>query len=196
MPFVRMDIEPPRTTLPDTIVDMATAEPTAAQAADMLISLCSRAGVPIRIIAERLQDRHPYRYASELRRGVRMLAGGSLSLLEVRYFECVEQAHGLLPGARQVPVDVDGRTLWEDIVYEDLGTPLTVRLDGRTFHAERWIAFRDRRRDNAAELAARSRLVYGWEEVTRDPCGVATEVATVLNRNGWGSLMQPCSACS
>ncbi|MGH3435664.1 MAG: hypothetical protein ACRDRN_04280 [Sciscionella sp.] len=38
--------------------------------------------------------------------------------------------------------------------------------------------------DNAAELAGRPRLVYGWDEVTRDPCGVAEVAAGGLARSG------------
>lgn len=76
---------------------------------------------------------------------------------------------------------VDGKTLWEDVTYDGAGAPLTVRLDGRASHSMAGVAFHDRRRDNAAELAGRSRLVYGWHDVHSDPC----EVAEVLARFGW-----------
>lgn len=75
---------------------------------------------------------------------------------------------------------VDGYTLWEDAVYDNLGVPLTVRLDGRAYHSHPEVAFRDRRRDNAAELAGRARLVFGWRDLREDACGAAREVLTVL----------------
>ncbi|MCI2418813.1 hypothetical protein MOQ72_15330 [Saccharopolyspora sp. K220] len=107
----------------------------------------------------------------------------------------VEQAHGLPAGTRQVPFAVDGVVLWEDVAYDDVGSRLTVRLDGRQFHTTSRIAFRDRRRDNAAELAGRSRLVYGWNEVHTDACGVAAEVLQVLRRSGFEPQSKPCRSC-
>jgi hypothetical protein len=123
-----------------------------------------------------------------------LLADGVQSALEQRYACDVELAHALPTAQRQQPFVVDGRTLWEDVCYDLIGIPLTVRLDGRAFHDAPEVAFRDRRRDNAAELAARHRLVYGWDEVTGDPCGVATEVTTVLHRAGWHGPVRHCGA--
>ncbi|MFE7416120.1 type IV toxin-antitoxin system AbiEi family antitoxin domain-containing protein [Rhodococcus sp. NPDC057529] len=58
----------------------------------------------------------------------------------------------------------------------------------------RSVALRDRRRGNAAELAGKATLVYGWEEVTRRSCEVAAQVRTVLERGGW-SGSNPCPRC-
>lgn len=82
-------------------------------------------------------------------------------------------------------------TLYEDVVYDPVGVQLTVRLDGRT-HLIADVAFRDRRRDNAAELAGRSRLVFGWRDLSADPCGGAEEVAQVLRRRGWPGQLSRC----
>jgi hypothetical protein len=79
-------------------------------------------------------------------------------------------------------------------VYDDVGVPLTVRLDGRT-HLLDDVAFRDRRRDNAAELAGRSRLTFGWVDLSTDPCGGALEVLTVLRRHGWSGEFVWCERC-
>ena len=73
---------------------------------------------------------------------------------------------------------------------------LTVRLDGRRFHSMQEVAFRDRRRDNASELAGRARLVFGYEEVSSDPCGVAGDVAQVLRREGWEGELTSCALCA
>jgi hypothetical protein len=125
------------------------------------------------------------------------MADGVQSALEYRYAIDVERAHGLPAARRQSPVVVDGRTLWEDCDYSGCGVPLIVRLDGRRYHAGAEFAFRDRRRDNAAELDNRPRLVYGWDEVSGDACGVAGEVATVLRRGGWdGEGQGSCAACA
>jgi hypothetical protein len=123
-----------------------------------------------------------------------MVRNGVLSPLEELYAIVVEQAHGLPAAKRQAPFLVDGVTLWEDAVYDDVGVPLTVRLDGRTHLLSR-VAFRDRRRDNAAELVGRSRLTFGWDDLYSDPCGGARDVATVLQRHGWRGQMEPCPRC-
>ena len=90
---------------------------------------------------------------------------------------------------------MDGVTLYEDVTYDHAGAALTIRLDGRT-HLLAGVAFRDRRRDNAAELAGRSRLVYGWRDLTADVCGAAREVATVLWRRGWTGVPHACGRCA
>lgn len=125
-----------------------------------------------------------------------MLSEGVQSVLEYRYAVDVEQAHGLPVARRQSAVVVDGRTLFEDCDYTDHGVPLIVRLDGRQWHSRAEIAFRDRRRDNAAELADRPRLVFGYDEVESDPCGVASDVEHVLQREGWRRILpNPCASC-
>jgi hypothetical protein len=77
-----------------------------------------------------------------------------------------------------------------------VGVPLTVRLDGRAYHSYPTVAFRDRRRDNAAELAGRARLVFGWRDIREDACGAAREVLTVLHRHGWHGPARLCTKCS
>ncbi|MDQ5855117.1 MAG: hypothetical protein M3302_02085, partial [Actinomycetota bacterium] len=58
------------------------------------------------------------------------------------------------------------------------------------------VAFRDRRRDNAAELAGRARLVFGWRDLREDPCGATREVLAVLRRHRWQGPTRPCPRCS
>ncbi|WP_315769523.1 type IV toxin-antitoxin system AbiEi family antitoxin domain-containing protein [Rhodococcoides kroppenstedtii] len=184
-PYVVHGSALPRTGAADTAVDLATAEPTAREAMSTLVSVVSTGVVTVGAVRTRLVQRRPYRYRAALNRAVEFLTDGVASVLELAYAVEVEEAHGLPRARRQSPVTVDGRTLFEDVDYSPHGADLIVRLDGRRFHSTSAVAFRDRRRDNAAELAGRPRLVYGYDEVVRDPCGVAAEVATVLRREGW-----------
>ncbi|MDA3626683.1 hypothetical protein [Saccharopolyspora oryzae] len=188
--------EPPRTNREDTVIDMAVAEPTPAAARDRLVQLVGANRLAVWRVQAQLEFRPPYRYRKALKQALHLLAGGALSVLETEYLRNVEQAHGLPTGKRQAPFVVDDVVLWEDVVYDDSGVRLTVRLDGRQFHETRRIAFRDRRRDNAAELAARARLTYGWHDVRTDPCGVAQEVIAVLRREGWQGMPRTCPRCS
>ncbi|MER7016237.1 hypothetical protein ABT324_32815 [Saccharopolyspora sp. NPDC000359] len=187
--------EPPRTNREDTVIDVAVAEPTAAAARDRLVHLVGSNRLAVWRVQAQLEFRPPYRYRKALKDALQLLTGGALSVLEAEYLRDVEQAHGLPAAHRQAPFVVDDLVLWEDVVYDDAGVCLTVRLDGREFHESRRIAFRDRRRDNAAELAQRARLTYGWHDVHTDPCGVAREVVTVLRREGWRGTPRSCPRC-
>lgn len=187
---------PQRTGRADTALDLATAAPTPHDGYLRLIRVVTDNRLPLAEIRRRMQERTPYRYRKALEDAVRLLADGVQSMLELRYATEVEQRHSLPPAHRQTPTVVDGRTLYEDCTYDVHGAALTVRLDGRRFHSMAEVAFRDRRRDNAAELAGRSRLVYGYDEVSRDPCGVAAEVEAVLTRLGWRRTTDNGCSCA
>ncbi|MFC7447983.1 type IV toxin-antitoxin system AbiEi family antitoxin domain-containing protein [Rhodococcus daqingensis] len=191
------DLLPPRTTRADTALDVAIAQPSAREAYVSLIRTVTNARVRLDDIRRRMQERTPRRYRKALEAAVRLMAEGVQSMLEYHFAVDVEHAHGLPMARRQAPVVVDGRTLWEDCDYTEHGVPLIVRLDGRRAHSMREVAFRDRRRDNAAELADRPRLVFGFEEVTGNPCGVAQDVERVLRREGWIRRDEnTCRACA
>ena len=185
---------PPRTSRADTAIDIAVEEPDARRARVVLTQLLTGGRVRPLDVEQRLHERPPRRYRRALAGAVRLVREGVQSVLEELYAIEVEEAHGLPKGRRQAPHVVDGVTLFEDVVYDADGLELTVRLDGRT-HLIADVAFRDRRRDNAAELAGRSRLVFGWRDLAADPCAGADEVAQVLRRRGWTGQFRRCSRC-
>ena len=197
-PYIALNTNPPRTRMTDTILDLAVSQPTSRAARMLVVDLVSRSSVSLQSMLDCVQTRPPFRYRAAIRRGLVQVDSGLMSALEVEYKEEVEDPHGLPCGKRQTPVKVDGKTLWEDVTYDEHGAAVTVRLDGRASHATAGIAFRDRRRDNAAELAGRARLVYGWQDVHDSPCAVAEEVRTILVREGWnpaGSRKATCARC-
>ena len=184
---IALDLDPPVTSRADTVLDMAVAEPDARTARRTLTALLVTGKVRPSTVRRRLTERPPRRYRRALASAVDLVRDGVHSALEQCYAVEVEGAHDLPVGRGQGPVLVDGVTLFEDVVYDDAGAALTVRLDGRT-HLISSVAFRGRRRDNAAELAGRSRLIFGRRDLSRDPCGAAREVATVLTRRGWTAV--------
>jgi hypothetical protein len=192
--YIGVDGIPPLTSRADTAIDLAVAEPTPRDAQQTLTELITSRRVAAAQIRERLAERPPRRYAKDLEQALNRLDSGVESMLEELYAVDVEAVHGLPAASRQAAVRVDGRTLFEDAVYDHIGIALTVRLDGRS-HLEPDVAMRDRRRDNAAELAARSRLVFGWPELSLRPCSAAYEVATVLYRHGWQGPLLRCPKC-
>lgn len=187
--------DPPRTARADTVIDVAVEEDDHRAACTVLVGLMTGGRVRPLDVERRLTERPPRRYRRALTAAVQRVRSGVQSALEELYAVEVEQAHGLPQAVRQCPVVVDGVTLWEDAVYDHVGVPLTVRLDGRT-HLLDAVAFRDRRRDNAAELAGRSRLTFGWADLATDPCGGAEEVARVLERHGWAGPVERCPRCA
>jgi hypothetical protein len=191
---IAMDGRPPLTTRADTAIDLAVARPTARDAQQVITGLVTSRRVAGQLVRARLSERPPPRYRCALEEAIDRIESGVQSVLEELYAVEVETAHGLPSARRQVPFRVDGRTLFEDAVYDELGVPLTVRLDGRS-HLEPEVARRDRRRDNAAELAGRSRLVFGWPELSTDPCAAAVEVADVLHRHRWHGPLNRCPKC-
>lgn len=191
---IGVDFDPPRTSKPDTAMDLAVAAETKAEAAAVLVDALSAGSISVGAMRQKIERRRPRRYRQALLDTLVMLADGIQSVLEYRYATDVERAHGLPVGTRQAPVHVGGRTLFEDVEYGKGG--LIVRLDGQQFHSARQIRFRDRTRDNAAEVEGRARLSYGWDEVAHDPCGVYREVRDVLVREGWPDSSYPCDGCS
>jgi len=191
---IAVDGQPPLTSRSDTALDLAAAQPTVREAQRTLTDLLTGRRVAAERVCERLADRPPPRYKRALEQAVSLVRTGVESMLEEPYAVDVEGAHGLPGARRQAPFRVDGRTLFEDAVYDHVGVPLTVRLDGRS-HLEPDVALRDRRRDNAAELAGRSRLVFGWKELSSRPCAAALEVAAVLYRHGWQGPLRRCPKC-
>lgn len=194
--YISVASVPPRTSRADTALDLAVAEPSAREAMRRLVGVTTTCGISLVELERQLAERPPYRYRRALASALDRMAGGVASVLEDLYALDVEEAHALPVAVRQVPFVVDGYTLWEDAVYDHVGVPLTVRLDGRAYHSHPMVAFRDRRRDNAAELAGRSRLVFGWRDIKHDACGAAQEVLTVLKRHGWQGTSRRCAKCS
>jgi len=198
LPHIAAGTNPPRSKVTDTILDLATTQRTPHQATNTIVDLLGRTRISVAAMEACVLARPPFRFRPAIRYGLALVGGGLMSALEVAYLEEVEDKHGLPRGNRQTPLAVDGKTLWEDVTYDDHGATMTVRLDGRATHATAGIAFRDRRRDNAAELAGRARLVYGWQDVQNSPCEVAAEVRAILIREGWdpaGARTTTCSRC-
>jgi hypothetical protein len=194
MSHIGVETNPARTSAADTVLDLTVAEPSSRQAVITLVSAMSSGGVNVAAMTRKIEVRRPMRYLKAILHTLALMRDGVHSALEHRYVLDVEQAHGLPAGKRQAPVFVDGRQLFEDIRYEICD--LIVRLDGQAFHSAKQRRFRDRRRDNAAELRNLPRLMYGWHEVAEDPCGVYREVREVLVREGWNDSSYPCERCT
>ena len=194
--IVAPEADPPVTSLVATLVDVAVAAPTATEALRRLTAGAAARRIPPGRILAALERRRPRRYRGPLTDAARLLLDGVESWLEARYGADVEQAHGLPTAERQAPFVVEGHVRAEDCLYRMPLGDLTVRLDGWRYHANRRTARVDRARDNAAELAGRARLTFGYEEIRDDPCAPARIVARRLGSLGWTGELRRCARCA
>jgi very-short-patch-repair endonuclease len=117
------------------------------------------------------------------------VASGVHSVLEHRYLDTVELAHGLPRGQRQRrEVTADGVVV-RDVLYEQQAT--VVELDGRFGHTDTDDRWDDLDRDVLAAAAGRTTLRLGWRQVLQ-PCRLAGRVAAVLEHRGWSGTVARC----
>ncbi len=192
-PAINPAQRPPRTDVATTVLDLAATH----DSVDAVVSLITRA-YALKVarpdtIAAALRHRARQRWREVLEEMVRD-PDGLESALEWRYRRDVERPHGLPTPRRQVVVRSGSASYRRDVDYEEYG--LVVELDGRRGHVGVG-AFRDAARDNAALLAGRVTLRYGWWDVRCNACPSALQVATVLRNRGWTGVPTPCgSACA
>jgi hypothetical protein len=159
--------QPPRTSVEETVLDLAQLAWTFDDACGWLTQACGR-----RLTA---------------------VADGIHSALEYRYLRDVERAHGLPRSRHQVRVVIEGKTVYRDAYYEKY--KLATELDGKLAHPdqERW---RDNHRDNQAGAHGILTTRYGWRDVYGHPCETALLQARILRKRGWTGKPRPCSpAC-
>jgi hypothetical protein len=182
-------LEPARTRVEETILDLAVSSATVLDAVGWVLRGCaSRRTTPDRVQAA-MDLRPRVRWRAELTGALGDARSGVQSLLEWHYLHDVEEPHGLPVGFRQRRVADGGATRYEDVHYRGYG--LVVELDGQAAHPETERG-RDRRRDNATTVGGGSSLRYTWAEVTLTPCKVATEVGQALRSRGWAGELRPC----
>jgi hypothetical protein len=182
-------LEPPRTRLEETVLDLADAESTATGAISWILNACaSRRTKPDRLLE--VMDTRPRMH----RRKLLLVALGDArigvqSILEHGYLYRVERAHGLPEGDRQWRTRTAGVSRYEDVRYEEYG--VIVELDGRAAHPEGQ-SWRDTRRDNVSAINGLITLRYTYADVMERPCEVADEIARTLTRRGYTGGARCC----
>lgn len=179
--------EPPRTTLEDTVLDLASRMERDGDVITLLADVVSGRRTSPRRLLSVLDERARFPRRRLLRGVLGDVAVGVHSVLERAYRRDVELAHRLPTGRRQA--QLAGRS---DVLYEEFG--IVVELDGRLGHSGSG-AFRDLDRDNRNMLHNLITLRYGHRDVTTRPCEVADQVAEALAARGWTGLTRPCPRC-
>jgi len=181
--------EPPTVRLEVAVLTVAGRRRRPADALAIVLDACRRRRTtPQRLLAE-LHRLHRLPRRASLIKVLQDAADGAESFLELTYLRKVERAHGLPAAIRQVRVAAGRGFLYRDVVYKDYG--LIVELDGRLGHEDTGSRWRDMSRDNAALIAAKPTLRFGYQLVG-DPCAAAAQVVQALWSRGWRGLPVPC----
>jgi predicted transcriptional regulator of viral defense system len=183
--------EPPRTTVEETVLDLAQLARTLDGACGWITRACGKRLTTEQKLRTALAMRKKMRWRTELDDVLTAAGDGIHSALEYRYLRDVERAHGLPRSRHQVRVVIDGRVVYRDAYYDKY--KLAVELDGRNAHPDddRW---RDNHRDILAGTQGVQTCRYTWRDVYVHPCETAALQAQVLRQRGWQGTPTPCSA--
>jgi len=183
--------QPPRTSVEETVLDLAQLAWRFDDACGWLTQACGRRLTTAAKLGQAQRLRKKMRWRHELGDVLKAAAEGIHSVLEYRYLRDVERAHGLPRSRHQVRVVIDGKAVYRDVYYEEY--KLAAELDGRLAHPdeERW---RDTHRDNQAGAQGILTTRYGWRDVYGHPCETALLQARILRERGWTGTPRPCSA--
>jgi hypothetical protein len=182
---------PPRTTVQETVLDLTQTALTFDDVCGWVTRAFARELTDETRLREAISARKRVRWHADLDGLITAAGGGNHSVLEFRYHRDVERAHDLPESSRQVAfAGPNGSRGRRDRVYE--GYQVVVELDGRRAHPAE-TQWKDRARDNAAAAAGEQSLRYSWEQVTRQACATAVQVAKVLRVHGWNGRPRPCA---
>jgi hypothetical protein len=157
--------------------------------ADLVIRVVQRRLTTAQRLRTCIASRSRQRWRALLTEILAEVDQGVRSMLELRWLRDVERAHRLPPSSlNRADSGASGRE-YRDAEFVEFG--LVAELDGRESHPT-VESFRDRRRDNRVTVSGRRTLRYGWHEIAQDPCGVAAEVAAVLQTLGWTETVRAC----
>ncbi|GAA1830680.1 type IV toxin-antitoxin system AbiEi family antitoxin domain-containing protein [Microlunatus capsulatus] len=177
---------PPRTSVPDTVLDLCDRA-SAAGAIGWVTAAVQERRTTVPLLRDALLQRRRARHRELLTDLLADVAAGAETPLEVRYLRDVERAHGLPVAERQQRSGTHAYV--RDVLYRAFGT--VVELDGRLGH-EGVGRFRDMVRDNRTLLAGEVTLRFGAVDVYEQRCLVARQVAAVLQQRGWDGRPVPC----
>jgi hypothetical protein len=183
--------DPPRTSVEETVLDLAELSRTFDDACGWITKACGKRLTTEEKLRAALAMRKKMRWRPELNDVLAAAGNGIHSVLEYRYLRDVERAHGLPRSRHQVRVVIDGKVVYRDAYYEEY--QLAVELDGQLAHPEdeRW---RDSHRDNQASARGVETRRYSWRDVYAHPCETALLQAQILRGRGWPETPKPCSA--
>ena len=179
----------PRTTVEDTVLDLAAGARTFDDAYGWISRAVGRRLTSPTSLSRALAGRSRIRWRAWITAALQDAADGVHSPLERNYVDGVERAHGLPTARRQAKRRHGSGARYLDNEYEDYG--LCVELDGLAAHPAEG-HWRDTHRDNENLVQGTATLRYGWPDATEHRCRAAAEIAAVLRRCGWPGTLRRC----
>ncbi|MEZ0050143.1 hypothetical protein ABIA30_001133 [Mycobacterium sp. MAA66] len=177
---VLWNVGPPRLRREEAILDIASRA-KGFDAVAILADACQSRRTTARRLLRVLDARRRVRRRSWLRAVLVDIAEGTCSVLEHRYLNRVERAHGLPRAARQTRSTSSVGVSYRDTEY---GERLVVELDGRLFHDSASARNRDFERDLDAAVGGRSTVRLSYHQVFDRSCQTAAKIAQVLRQHG------------
>jgi hypothetical protein len=184
---------PPRTRIEDTVLDLIEEMDEPADRYDLICRAIGGQLTTAARLRRTLEKRARFRGRREAETALADAGQGALSNLERWYLRGVERRHKLPVATRQARVEVGGKSIYLDNLYEEYLT--CVELDGSAAHpaGEQWADKRRDRRNLAVGKIVTMRFGYADLRTERAQCESAGEVARVLRERGpW--VGRPCRA--
>lgn len=182
--------DPPRTSIEQTVLDLAAGAETEADTLEILTAGV-RAGMKIPRLLDVLSRRARVRHREFVQRLVAIVEEGVESPLEHEYRRRVERPHGLPRSVCQRWELVRGRWIRSDRWYKEFR--VRAELDGELAHPGR-ATDEDVLRDNDVVVSlGEITLRYRWAHVWNMPCVAAAQVAAGLRAGGWPGSPTRCS---
>jgi hypothetical protein len=183
----------PRTSVEDTVLDLAAAAAAFDDAYSWASLAFTRGQVPVDTLRQALDRRSRFPRRLLFTEVLDDAAAGVNSRLESRYARAVGRAHGLPAPVRHAQQAADGKTYRTDNWYEPYG--ICVELCGITYPGDGRAGRGQRRQDagNADPAAADTRTFsFDFVSVTEEACRSAALVAAALRRRGWQGEPRSC----
>ncbi|MEW2478427.1 type IV toxin-antitoxin system AbiEi family antitoxin domain-containing protein [Mycobacterium sp. NPDC049093] len=174
-------VGPPRLRFEEAALDVACQAVSEFDAIAVLADACQSRRTTARRLLRALDARRRVRRRRWLRAVIVDIAEGSCSVLEHRYLNRVERAHGLPRAARQKRWTSSVKVSYRDAEYD---RRLVVELDGLLFHNTASARNKDVERDLDAAVDGRSTVRLSYRQVFDRPCRTAAKIAQVMRRQG------------
>ena len=183
------NLSPPRQSVEHALLEVASRSPRL----DTSVAVLADGVQCGRTTADRLRlalnQRPKLRHRALLRDSLTDLDDGVRSVLERRYLNRVERAHGLPRAIRQRRVVLAGRPAYRDVEYVPFG--VIIELDGDAGHSAARDRWQDLFRDLASAACGSITVRLGFAQVL-DECRTAASVARLLHVRGWTELPRMC----
>ncbi len=173
--------QPPRTRFERSVLDMASWASSDEVARAVLAAAVQQRLTTVELLRAALERTGPRRRSRLVAVTLDDIAGGAHSAAELAYRR-LERQFGLPAGRFQAPVDLEGRTRYLDVWYEQWR--VWVEIDGG-HHREVRQWWDDLDRQNLGVLQGRLVLRFPTHLLREAPEKVADQVADALRGRGW-----------